>query len=104
MLPTIPPTALQAIQKGAAQGSPVSDLEFIGLSLRVIQQLNKSGIIVMDDLLKWTPERLLSEIDSFGEKSLIQLFEALSRYHELEHIKAKQVDPKMLERIRVLGG
>lgn len=104
MLPIIPPVALQAIRKGVVDGNPISDLEFIGLSIRVIQQLNKNGIIAMEDLMQWTPEMLLFEIDSFGEKSLIQLFEVLARYHELDQIKAKQIDPKILERIRVLGG
>lgn len=99
ILPIISSAARLAIQHDMDQ--PVSDLQFLGMSTRTLQKLNENGIIEMRDLMRWTPERFLT-IKSFGEKSLGQLFEALSNYDKLEQIKREQISPQMRRRIESL--
>ncbi len=48
----------------------------IGLSVRTTNCLEERGIFTVEDLLKSTPEELLS-ISNFGEKTLEEVYKAL---------------------------
>ena len=95
------PEALRAIQNGVEAGDPVTNLEWLGLAPRALQQLNEAEIITFKHLMSKRQEDLL-EIDSFGGVSLDQLLEALSQYHNLEEASQLHIDPKIRNRIKVL--
>jgi DNA-directed RNA polymerase subunit alpha len=49
----------------------------LGLDVRTANALEQQGVFTVEDLLAWTPERLL-EIPNFGEKTLKQIFNRLA--------------------------
>ncbi|MCA9144026.1 MAG: hypothetical protein H6821_16175 [Planctomycetaceae bacterium] len=78
-------TYAQAIIKGVYAGDPVSNLERLGLSPRILALLETScyQIVTLEDLVSRSRDDMLS-IRSVGEKSLEQILECLSRYDELQ--------------------
>jgi DNA-directed RNA polymerase alpha subunit len=96
--------AKRAIQAGIQRGDPISNLEWVGLPRRVLQQLADDDLVYLIDLLTKPPEYLL-QMEAFGPKSLNAIYKALSRYHELgttEEEEEKHIDQDMLRRINVL--
>jgi DNA-directed RNA polymerase alpha subunit len=83
-LATIPNEALKSLRESAADRHPVSNLEQLGVSQRLINLLQMNGINEMQDLLLKSKEELLA-LSNFGERQLQILFEALSKYHFVEN-------------------
>ena len=83
-LATIPNEALNSLRESAADRHPVSNLEQLGVSQRLINLLQMNGIHEMQDLLLKSKEELLA-LSNFGERQLQILFEALSKYHFVEN-------------------
>jgi DNA-directed RNA polymerase alpha subunit len=82
-LPKISLDALAAIKKGVQEKHSISYLENLGISQRLINLLESHGIRDLEQLMFHKKENLLS-IPNFGKKQLFILFDALSKYHELE--------------------
>lgn len=93
--------ALQAIHDGIEANDPVSNLEWLGLAPRALQQLNEAEIVTLRHLMDKNQEDLL-QIDSFGNVSLDQLMEALAQYHNLKEALDAHIDPKIRNRIKAL--
>lgn len=72
--------AMKAINKAVKNRSPVSELEQIGVSQRLINLLQKNGINTIHDLMFKSRGELL-EMKNFGRKQLEVIFVALSKYH-----------------------
>ena len=83
--------AERAIRAGIERGESVADLELLGLPLRVINQLEESQfeIVILKQLMNCTPDQLLG-IDCLAMVSVRQILTALSRYHELEDLRARE--------------
>lgn len=99
----IPPEAMKAIQQGIEREDPITNLEWLGVPLRVLHQLNGDGIVTIKDLMARSQKSLLT-ISSFGAVSLEQLLRGLSQYDRLETIEEQQIDPRMRRRISRLRG
>lgn len=99
--PNIPAIAFEAICKNL--DAPISNLEWLGVPVRVLHQLDEhgQGITTLRELLSKEPCELLN-IGSFGTVSLRQIYAALAMYHELEERQQAQIDPRMQSRIAVL--
>ena len=97
----IPKIAMDAIQRGCVAKDPISNLEWLGVPLRVLHRLNEEGIVTLDELVVKQPDELL-QIDSMGETSLRQLLTALSNYDQIKEKKEEQLAPSMRRRIRNL--
>lgn len=82
-LPEISSCALLAIKKGVEEKHSISNLENLGISQRLINLLEQNEICDLEKLMSLKKEDLLS-ISNFGEKQLYILFNALSKYNELE--------------------
>lgn len=82
-LPEIGQKAQQAIAVGVREGHHVSRLEELGVSQRLLNLFEEHGIEDLGDLMKLNKTDLLS-FTNFGEKQLLILFEALSKYHLLD--------------------
>ena len=82
-LPEIPPEALRAIIEGIENDDPVCNLEPLGISQRTINLLEKARILTLEDLM-YTEKKHLMALENLGPKGLIQIFEALAKYHEFE--------------------
>lgn len=81
-VPTIPSEARRALILGVYSHHPVANLERLGLPSRVLNLLENSRIVLLEDLLSHSRDDLLS-IDSLGERSLEQIYSCLARYDEL---------------------
>jgi DNA-directed RNA polymerase alpha subunit len=75
----------EALRIAAIERHPVSNLEQIGISQRVINLLQSNGINDMLDLLSIKKESLL-KFQNFGPRQLQMLFEAMSKYHLVENL------------------
>jgi len=75
--------AAKAIAIAAKEKHPVSILEQLGVSQRLINLLHSNGIDNMHDLLHKSKEELLL-FQNFGTRQLQILFEAISKYHLIE--------------------
>jgi DNA-directed RNA polymerase alpha subunit len=82
-LPKISAKALSSIRKGVEEKHSVSNLENLGASQRLINLLEHNGVSNLEQLMFKRREDLLS-IPNFGEKQLLVLFTALSKYDEIE--------------------
>jgi DNA-directed RNA polymerase alpha subunit len=82
-LPAIPAEAIAAIKKGVEEKHSVSNLEQLGINQRLINLLESHGIRNLEQLMTHRKENLLN-IPNFGERQLVTLFQALSKYNELE--------------------
>lgn len=82
-LPEFTEEAMQAIKVAVEEKHPVSNLEEIGVTQRMINLLHSNGIEDMSHLMSKKREELL-EIQNFGQRQLEILFEALSKYHLVE--------------------
>lgn len=71
----IPLSRTDTAAKEMAEKLDMSTAE-IGLSVRTTNCLEEKGIFTVSDLLKCTPEDLLS-ISNFGEKTLEEVYKAL---------------------------
>jgi DNA-directed RNA polymerase alpha subunit len=89
----IPQEALVAIQEGVRRGDWITEMEYLGLPLRVINMLEESGyeINTLEDLLAHTTEELMT-IDSLADVSVRQIMLALSQYHHLDEMKRNEED------------
>jgi DNA-directed RNA polymerase alpha subunit len=76
--------AERAIRIAVQQDHPVSNLEQLGVSQRLINLLQANGINNMKDLMLKKKEDLL-KIDHFGKRQLEILFDAFSKYHMVEN-------------------
>lgn len=81
-LPEISQEAVDALKKGVENKRPISDLQELGVSQKLINLLEYYNIVDISILLNYKKEELL-KIPNFGQKQLVILFEALSRYDEL---------------------
>lgn len=81
-LPKISLEALAAIRKGVEEKHSISNLEHLGISQRLINLLETHGIRNLEQLMFHKKETLLS-IPNFGNRQLHILFNALSKYDEL---------------------
>jgi DNA-directed RNA polymerase alpha subunit len=85
----LPKKAIVAIQEGITQNATVAELEYLGVSLRTINQIEEyCGIIYLKDLLKLTDKEILN-IPNLGEKGLASIKQALSDYDQLESSKKR---------------
>jgi DNA-directed RNA polymerase alpha subunit len=75
--------AQAAIRNAVVEKHPVSNLEQLGVSQRLINLLQTNGINHMGDLLENRKESLM-KLQNFGEKQMQVLFDALSKYHLVE--------------------
>jgi DNA-directed RNA polymerase alpha subunit len=75
--------AQTAIRNAVVEKHPVSNLEQLGVSQRLINLLQTNGINHMGDLLENRKESLM-KLQNFGEKQMQVLFDALSKYHLVE--------------------
>lgn len=82
-LPKVSQEAMKAITIAVEERHPVSMLEQLGVSQRLINLLNLNGIQDMSELLNKSKDDLLS-LQNFGERQLQVLFEAISKYHMIE--------------------
>lgn len=81
-LPLISHEAAEAIAQAVKDRHPVSNLEELGIGQRMINLFQSNGIQDMNDLMHKKRQELM-QIQNFGEKQLIALFDALSKYHNL---------------------
>ena len=79
-LPIMSEEAMLAISSAVKERHPISNLEELGVTQRMINLLQTNGIQDMSDLMHKNKKELL-KIQNFGEKQLYVLFEALSKYH-----------------------
>lgn len=88
--PTIPAAARRAIIKGVYADDPAANLEYLGLSPRILTLLEESRfhIMTLEDLLLCSRDDLLS-IPAVGEKSLEQILHCLSRYDRLKRAEQR---------------
>jgi DNA-directed RNA polymerase alpha subunit len=85
MYPTrIPAAARQAIIQGVYADHPLSNLELLGLSTRILDRLANSRfqVVTLEDLVCLSRDDILS-IQSLGDKSLESILGCLARYNEL---------------------
>lgn len=67
----------------------------IGLSVRTTNCLEERGIFTVEDLLRSTPQDLLS-ISNFGEKTLEEVYKALEGigfYRKWKHSPLSELEP-----------
>jgi len=84
-LPEISEEALEALKKGVQDKRPISELQELGVSQKLINLLESYKITDISILLNHKKENLLT-IPNFGHKQLVCLFDALSKYHDLNEI------------------
>lgn len=75
--------AAKALSTAAGEKHPISILEQLGVSQRLINLLQKNKINNIEDLLYKSKDELLG-LQNFGTKQLEILFEAMSKYHLIE--------------------
>ena len=75
--------AMLAIEKGIENGNTIAELEYLGVSLRTINQIEEScNIIYLKDLVCLS-ERQILNIPNLGEKCLKSIKQALENYDKL---------------------
>lgn len=84
-LPEITEQAMQALKVAVAEKHPVSNLEEIGVTPRMINLLHANNIEDMEHLMSRKREDLLA-MQNFGQRQLEILFDALSKYHLIEDL------------------
>lgn len=84
------PQLVEKIKETAKKGLPIAELEYLGLSLRVINSLEESvyKIVYLEDLLGLTTSDLNS-IENLGVSGLKQISMALHKLDSLENEKNK---------------
>jgi DNA-directed RNA polymerase alpha subunit len=82
-LPPVGKLAQQAIALGVEEKHHVSRLEELGISQRLLNLFEEQGIEDLGDLMRLKKESLMS-FPNFGEKQLVLLFDALSKYHLID--------------------
>lgn len=89
--------AREALVHGIHNEETVAELEYLGLSVRVINSLEESewNIVYLEDLLAMNEEEILS-IPNIGELGLAQIKKVLTKYHTLEEARARWYSPKRL--------
>lgn len=87
----IPKKALDAIRAAIAADAPVADLEYLGLSVRIINMLEESefNIVRLEELMGVDPQGLIA-IENLGAVSVRKIFDVLSKYDQLEGAKAEE--------------
>jgi DNA-directed RNA polymerase alpha subunit len=75
--------ATKAISLSVKEKHPISMLEQLGVSQRLINLLHANGIDNMHDLMHKSKDDLLG-LQNFGVRQLQILFEAISKYHLIE--------------------
>jgi len=90
----VPEPAQKAIAQGVKRGDAVAELEYLGLPVRTINMLehSKYQITRLDQLMSRRREELL-EIPNFGQNTLTELLDCLSRYNELDEAKHRMEAP-----------
>jgi DNA-directed RNA polymerase alpha subunit len=73
--------ARKAITRGIEDDHPVCNLESLGLSQRLINLLENSKILTLEQLMN-TKKGTLMGISNLGPKGLKAIFKALSKYDE----------------------
>lgn len=72
------------IFESADNGLAIAELEYLGLSLRVVNTLEqKVGIVYLQDLLSMSEEDI-AKIRQLGDGAIKQISDALARFPELE--------------------
>jgi DNA-directed RNA polymerase alpha subunit len=71
------------IVKASDEDAPVSDLEFVGLSSKVIASLDESGIIFMKQLITKTKKQLL-KLRNIGEIAVEEILKSIENYKKVE--------------------
>ena len=94
----IPRKAQIAIADGVQRGDAVAELEYLGLPVRTINILEESKyqITRLEDLLGRRRDELL-EIPNFGENTLGELLDCLSRYNRLDEAKQRRKAPPVVK-------
>jgi len=85
-LPEIPFLARRALAIAVEENHPVSNLEELGVTQRMLNLFESHGLSKLSDILYKETKDLL-ELPNFGEKQLILLFESLAKYHLLEEME-----------------
>lgn len=75
--------AAKALDTASKRGDPISNLEQVGISQRIINILHENRVYDMEDLLGKRKEDLLA-MNNFGQRQLDILFSALAKYHLVE--------------------
>jgi len=76
--------AIAALEEGIKNDNTVAELEYLGVTLRVINQIEEfTGIIYLKELVALSDKEVL-EIPNLGEKGLASIKTAFENYHELE--------------------
>lgn len=81
--PAITAEAMKSISIAVDERHPISCLEQLGVSQRLINLLQSNGINDMHDLLHKSKNELL-KIQNLGVRQLEVLFEAISKYNLIE--------------------
>jgi DNA-directed RNA polymerase alpha subunit len=89
-MPRISEAARKAIARGVARGDPMTELEYLGVSVRTINILENSPFHItrLEQLVRHTREELLT-IPSITCSVLQEVLDALARYHELEDARRR---------------
>lgn len=75
--------AMLAIEEGIKNGNTIAELEYLGVNLRIINQIEEHcNIIYLKDLVCLS-ERQILNIPNLGEKCLKSIKQALENYDKL---------------------
>jgi DNA-directed RNA polymerase alpha subunit len=78
------------IQKAAMEGMPVSDLEYVGLPMRVINALEEEiGIIFLKQLIMCEEQELLT-VNRIAENSINQIKKSLAKFSQIDSERLKR--------------
>ena len=76
--------AMLAIEKGIENGNTIAELEYLGVSLRTINQIEEyCEIIYLKDLICFSDKQILN-IPNLGKKGLDSIRQALENYDQLD--------------------
>lgn len=91
VLPHISKEAKEAIAKGIQRGDSVADLELLGFSQRLanLLEVSRYRITTVEQLMK-RKQHEFSDLFLFGPLAMVQLFESLARYGDLEELQKGQ--------------
>lgn len=82
-------TIQDMIFESADNGLALAELEYLGLSLRVVNTLEqKVGVVYLQDLLSMSEEDIAG-IRQLGSGAIKQLSDALARFPELERERSR---------------
>jgi len=76
-----------SVIQASDEDASVSDLEFVGLSLKIIASLDDAGIIFMKQLIMKTRKQLL-KVKNIGEIAVEEIAKAIKNYQNVELNKA----------------